>query len=378
MIEVDTQIPAGNGIIHRVEGGRIDLSPDNRDSTRDWFYWHVRIRNCAGRNITLRFARPCCTTVRGAAVSRDQGRTWAWVPEYVPYSEEVHIDAGNADELRVCLAFPYTLASLETFLQQLPATAPVRRRELCRTRKGRTVPWLELGAPRGTETCQIVITARHHACEMMANDVLEGILSEFLDTPSLHRTHRLLVVPLVDLDGVEDGDQGKDRAPRDHNRDYDPPHVHPETAAVRAWIETETDERLAACLDLHCPFVVGEPNNQKLYFVGSESETVWEKQQQLARRIEEQNRSPLPFSAVDAMPFGQGWNTADNYKQGLSFIRWMIRTRPAGLSTTLEIPYADVKGHAVTPESARAFGRILGRTLGEGLQDNSQHQGTGR
>jgi hypothetical protein len=363
MIEVDTQIPAGNGIIHRVEGGRIYLSPDNRDSTRDWFYWHVRIRNCAGRNITLLFDRPCCTTVRGAAVSRDQGRTWAWVPEYVPYFEEVHIDAGDADELQVCLAFPYTLASLDTFLKQIPETAPVRRHELCRTRKDRAVPWLELGAPKGREQTQWVFTARHHACEMMANYVLEGILTEFLDTLSLHGTHRLLVVPLVDLDGVEDGDQGKDRAPRDHNRDYDPPAVHPETAAVRAWIEAETDDQLAACLDLHCPFVTGAAHNQKLYFVGSESKAVWEKQQELARRIEKQNRSPLPFSADDAIPFGQGWNTADNYKQGLSFIRWMIQTRPACLSTTLEIPYADVKEETVTPDHARAFGHELARAL---------------
>ena len=363
MLKVDTQIPAGNGIIHRVEGDRIFLSPDNRDSTRDWFYWHVRIRNCAGQNITLLFDRPCCTTVRGAAVSRDQGRTWAWVPEYVPYSEEVHINAGDADELRVCLAFPYTLASLDTFLKQIPETAPVRRHELCRTREGRPVPWLELGASKGTEQTQWVFTARHHACEMMANYVLEGILTEFLDTPSLHRTHRLLVVPLVDLDGVEKGDQGKDRAPRDHNRDYDPPAVHPETAALRAWIEAETDDRLAACLDLHCPFVVGEAHNQKLYFVGSESAVIWKWQQTFAKRLEALNRSPLPFSADDAMPFGQAWNTAKNYKQGLSFIRWMIQTRPHSMSSTLEIPYADVKGHAVTPGTARAFGRSVGRAL---------------
>lgn len=363
MLKVDTQIPAGNGIIHRVEGDRIFLSPDNRDSTRDWFYWHVRIRNCAGRSITLLFDRPCCTTVRGAAVSRDQGRTWAWVPEYVPYSEEVRIEACDADELRVCLAFPYTLASLEAFLRGIPVDAPLRRHELCRTRKERAVPWLELGAPRGTETCQIAITARHHACEMMANYVLEGILTEFLDTPSLHHTHRLLVVPLVDLDGVEDGDQGKDRAPRDHNRDYDPPSVHPETAAIRAWIQAETDDRLTACLDLHCPFVVGKPNNQKLYLVGTESEAGWQRQQAFARRLEALNQSPLPFAADDALPFGQDWNTKENYKQGLSFIRWMYRVRPHTMASTLEIPYGDVKGEPVTPDTARAFGHELGRAL---------------
>ncbi len=363
MTEVDTEIPAGNGIIHRIEDNRVYLSPDNRDSTRDWFYWHLRIRESGGQPVTLVFDRPCCMTVRGGAVSRDGGRSWDWVPGYVPDSLELHLDGGNGEELRVCLAMPYTLETLECFLRAVPADAPLRRHELCRTRKGRSVPWLELGAPRGTESRQVVLTARHHACEMTANYVLEGILSWFLDHPELHASHRLLVVPLVDLDGVEEGDQGKDRAPRDHNRDYDPPCVHPETAAVRGWIEAETDDRLAACLDLHCPYVVGEAFNQKLYLVGTESKTGWERQQAFARRLESVNQSPLPFAAEDALPFGEEWNTAENYQQGLSFIRWIHRVRPHTMASTFEIPYADVKGHAVTPDTARAFGRGVGKAL---------------
>ena len=41
------------------------------------------------------------------------------------------------------------------------------------------------------------------------------------------------LVPFVDKDGVEEGDQGKNRAPRDHNRDYAGASMYPETGALR-------------------------------------------------------------------------------------------------------------------------------------------------
>ena len=40
------------------------------------------------------------------------------------------------------------------------------------------------------------------------------------------------VIPFVDIDGVENGDQGK-QAPHDHNRDYINSPIYPETK--RGW-----------------------------------------------------------------------------------------------------------------------------------------------
>jgi hypothetical protein len=42
-----------------------------------------------------------------------------------------------------------------------------------------------------------------------------------------------LIVPFVDKDGVEEGDQGKNRHPHDHNRDYATPCLYPEVQALR-------------------------------------------------------------------------------------------------------------------------------------------------
>ena len=70
----------------------------------------------------------------------------------------------------------------------------------------------------------LVLTARHHACESMASHVLEGILSGVLADDDCGRRWRegwqVVAAPFMDKDGVEDGDQGKNRRPHDHNRDY--------------------------------------------------------------------------------------------------------------------------------------------------------------
>jgi hypothetical protein len=60
----------------------------------------------------------------------------------------------------------------------------------------------------------------------MASYSLEGLMEGILAGDDVGRWlagHvEFLVVPFVDKDGVEEGDQGKNRRPHDHNRDYGP------------------------------------------------------------------------------------------------------------------------------------------------------------
>lgn len=360
MLFVDTDIPAGNALITAVDGDRIFLRPDNRDSSRDWFYWHIRVRGCAGRRITLVFDRHCTMTVRGAAVSRDGGNSWEWVPEYTPYALELSYDCGAADELRFCLAMPYTLEHLENWLSRHGDSPFLQRHELCRTRQGRSVPWLSLGREPRSANTQVLLTARHHCCEMTASHVLEGVMSACLEEAQTLSGLRLLVVPLVDLDGVEQGDQGKDRRPHDHNRDYGVTPLYPETKAIQNLVRHETDERLRVALDLHCPYVVGDDCNHHIYLVGSESPVNGSRQKSFAACLEARASGPLPYKASDTLPFGEKWNTNTNYAAGTTCVRWVFHERAESvMAATLEIPYATAEGVPVTPESARAFGRDL-------------------
>lgn len=364
MITVDTDIPAGNGLITAICGDHIHLRPDNRDSTQEWFYWHIRVRGCYGRRIALVFDRPCTMTVRGAAVSRDCGKSWAWIPEYTPYSQKLFYDCGDSDELRFCLAMPYTLANLEDWIAGHSDSPFLQKHELCLSRRGRSVPWLSLGSPDSGASAQIFLSARHHCCETMASYVLEGVMSAALEDGESLRSIRLLVVPLVDLDGVEAGDQGKARYPHDHNRDYGMNSLYPETAAIQELVRVQTDDRLRVALDLHCPYVVGDDTNHHIYLVGSEHPENWHRQRAFAQVVEKYRHGPLPFDAGDTLAFGEKWNTSANYGTGTTCARWIyLKRRRSVMAATLEIPYATAKSVPVTPKSARDFGRGLFKAL---------------
>ena len=99
-------------------------------------------------------------------------------------------------------------------------------------------------------------TARHLSCETPGSFVLEGIIDEILSgSPEgdwIRDNADCVFVPFMDKDGVEAGDQGKNRLPHDYNRDY----IKGRYAAVRAFkelIERESSGRKIVFFDLHAP-----------------------------------------------------------------------------------------------------------------------------
>jgi hypothetical protein len=364
LLQVDTDIPAGNGLIESIDGDTITLRPDLRDSDREWFYWHIRVRGCKGRRITLHLNQDCCFTVRGPAVSFNRGRDWQWACEHKPFTRYATCDCGPHDEGWFSMGMPYGEPALRRFLDDLAGHPEVRRQVLCRSRKGRTVPLLEIGPADGSETRQVAVTARHHSCEMMASYVLEGLVAALLAQPGLCHQTRFFIVPMMDLDGCLDGDQGKGRRPHDHNRDYSASPIYPETRAWNDLLRRRADHRLQVALDLHCPFIFGEDWNQHLYLVGNPHPRMWERQQAFARQLEAVHQGPLPYRAGGNLPFGKAWNTRDNFGGGTSCAQWIgEQFAEQVMATTLEIPYATVDGIPVTQNSARAFGRDLAAAI---------------
>jgi hypothetical protein len=220
-----------------------------------------------------------------------------------------------------------------------------------------------------------LITARHHACETMASYVLEGIIEELLsdsETGIWMRNHvEIILIPLVDHDGVEQGDQGKNRRPRDHNRDYDDGGLYPETRAIRQLARNWSPDCLTVAVDLHCPWIRG-PHNDVIYMVGSSLESIASRQRVLGTMLEQLRQGPLPYRTADDLPFGTAWNTAANYDQGKSFARWASEQEGVRLATTFEIPYARAAGEVVSAQSARLFGRDLARALAAYLRQAEQ------
>lgn len=377
---LDADYPGGNIKIVRWEGDTVCVAPDLRDTGPNgwWFHWNFRLKGPADTPVTVVFTERNPISTVGPARSHDGGRTWAWMGRDAVV--EIQVDGKpawsfqavahqGASEVRYAMCPPYMESDLSAWLDRYRDTPALRVEELCRSRKGRRVELIRIGDP---EKPIVLLTSRHHACEATATRALEGLLEAALGDDELGRKWRanwqMVAIPFMDKDGVEDGDQGKNRAPHDHNRDYNDEPLYPEVAALMKFGD-ENKDRVIATLDMHCPTLRGHWN-ERTYIVGSADPRVWANEQAFARILERTRQGPIPFSAGDdLLPYGKAWNTAANTKNGRMCSEWSAATfTQAKLNSTVEIAYGDSMGVEVNAESARALGRDLARALAEHLK----------
>ncbi len=376
---IDCDFPGGNIIVERVDGDDVYLRQDLRDTEGDWFYWCFRVRGPAGRALTFRFTAGNVIGVRGPALSLDGGKTWQWLgADAVQENSFSYAFGPGADDVRFSFGMPYMASDLRTFLERHRGNPALREETLCVTRRGRTVERLHVGRLRGKPEHRVLITCRHHCCEMMASYVLEGLLEQVLhgddDGAWLRGNVELLVVPFVDKDGVEDGDQGKSRRPRDHGRDYADESIYASTGAIRRLVPAWSEGRLRVALDLHCPHIRG-PHNEVIYQVGHPDVCASREQCRFGEILEGAVSGPLPYQTSDDLPFGQAWNTGGNYSGGKGCSRWAAELPGVRLPSSFEVPYANAGGAEVNAETARAFGHDLARALRRYLESTGFRAG---
>lgn len=371
-MQIDADFPGGNIIHERTDGDDVFVRQDIRDTEGWWFYWCFRVRGAAGRELIFHFTDDDVIGVRGPAVSPDAGDTWSWLGRGVVEDESFRYRfPDGADEVRFSFGMPYLEEDLHEFLSAHDDSPHLRRETLCTTRHGRTTERLHVGRLDGRPLCRVLVTCRHHCCEMMASYSLEGLMEEVLvgedAGPWLRENVEFMIIPFVDKDGVQDGDQGKNRKPWDHNRDYLGEGIYPATAAIRKIAPEWGRGRLRVTLDLHCPWIRGE-HNEVIYLVGRPLERIWREQQRFGDILEDVRRGPLPYRASDNLPFGEAWNTGDNYSQGWGFSLWGSSIPGVRLASGMEIPYANAGGAEVNARTARAFGHDLASALCRYLQ----------
>ncbi len=355
-IQVDTAIPGGNIVVDKIEGDVVSVHQDLRDTAGDWFYWMFRVRGAQGKTLTFQFTKGNVIGVLGPAMSADGGLTWTWLgKESLQGSSFKHAFPADAKEVRFCVSIPYFESDLKRWLAKHEA---VRVETLCETKKGRKVERLRVGSG----PLKLLFTARHHACEMIASYVLEGILEVALTDAWYRDMADIVAIPFVDKDGVEDGDQGKNRKPRDHNRDYSGESIYESTKALREFAPGWTEGRLKFAMDLHCPTLRGD-HNETIYFVGSQDPENAKRILKLSEILEATQKGPLKYSSRDYVPFGTAWNTAANFKQGTNMARWALELPGKPTTTTLEVSYANANDTTVTADSARALGRDLAHAI---------------
>ena len=322
------------------------------------------MRNAANRTLTFKFTNGNVFGSRGPAVSSDGGATWQWLgAETVKENSFQYRFGAAAKETRFCFAIPYLQKNLESFLKSNSDNPHLVVEALGKTPKEWTIHRLRVGHLNGRPKRRVLIVCRHHACESLASFAVEGIieavLAETEDGSWFRNSTEFWVLPFMDKDGVEDGDQGKLRRPYDHWLDYKDESRYASTRLLRKAMQQNGGPPVTVALDMHCPYI----RDTRIYFAGGPTGRNQVNTDRLCRLLEQVQTGALRYQPEHNLPFGTGWNAAGTYAGRKSFALWAEELPGNRIATTVELPYASVGSAAVTAKTARAFGRDLARAL---------------
>jgi hypothetical protein len=351
-ITIRSEFAGGNVLVKSVAGDVVHIEPDLRGG-RDWFYWSFECETSSQRR--LRFVLPDKKSMKyigmqGPAVSADDGQTWDWLGADSVSESTFECDFKPDQTLRLSVTIPYMQSNLDRFLHDSESNEHLTVTELAKTREDRPVELLQIGKP-GDGRIPVLMTARHHACETMASYLLEGVLraamSDTEDGRAFRNRYVLYSVPMVDKDGVQKGDQGKNRNPHDHNRDYIDQPIFPEIAAIMK-LGDEKGIRLA--VDFHCP-TLWMDYHQVIYFVGPRDmpSANLKNVTQLAGLIKTEFPTTAPRGCLVMLK---------NERSPGHFSDHFSRRDKAIMATTLEFPYAS-PGKTMTPSACVGYGSLL-------------------
>lgn len=369
-MKIKNDYPGANIKVIQQEKQRIKLEQDIRDSTMWWFYWNFCVEAPALGEIIFEFCNGEVIGPWGPAFSFDRIH-WNWVGKESRISSSAfrYSFDGKEKEVRFCFSLPYQIQDFERFYTKHSHVKYLKREVLLTSEKGRMVPLLILGKS-GAEK-NIFFTCRHHACESVAGYVLEGLMEQIIEEKDkVMENYKIHVVPFIDIDGVEEGDQGKARAPHDHNRDYIEAPIYRSTAALMEYARDKSPEIF---LDFHCPWKWGEGekvseqrNNHAFFLIRNipMKEEIEKLSSILAEMTQNNpNTENVIYQSKFEISIGEEW-----FEFGLSTSASFFENLGARISTSFEYPYFGVGERPVTQRSSRAFGADIARSLIKYLQ----------
>lgn len=379
-ITVDANFPGGNAVVDSIADGVVRLRPDLRDTEGDWFYTAFRVRGAAGQTLTFEYDADNRLGPRGQAVSEDGGKTWSWTSDKLTTESRrfSYTFGPDANDVLFATSPLYTRANWDAFVKKYAGKPGFEPGVLCQARDGSDARMLAIRPTSGAKFA-VVLTARHHACEAVASYVLEGLIdaieADDANGEFLRANCEFFVVPMIDEPGVEAGDQGKNRRPHDHNRDYATA-IYPTIKALETYVTDKFAEKKLVFMDWHCPWIRGGAYNERIYSPETADERMTAQLRRYSRYLEqEQSGKTLPYAASNNLEFGKEWNTSANYARSteggetLSSKHWAERLPNIWFSCSFEIPYANVDGAVVTTDAAREFGRSAAAALAKTLAD---------
>jgi len=343
-MKIHEEFTGGNIIVKSQEDSVIYLDNNLRDTTCEWFYWAFCVEGAAGQTLTFQFGDTRLGYF-GPAVSYDL-YTWHWLNKKSGNSF-TYTFSDTEDKVYFAHHMLYHPKRFEEFASRLG----LELKTLAKSKKERHIPYIETGC----EDRKIILTARHHACESTGNYVLEGVLEELVLNPI--EGFSIFCVPFMDYDGVVDGDQGKNRYPYDHNRDYDKDKeaIYSSVAAVRKYI---SNKNVVFGFDFHAPYHSGGVRD-KCFIVQKRKEDV-PKLNKFGELFESCiTKEAFQYAHSNDYPPDVGWN-----KSGTpTFATFVMERETSDLAFALETAYFGTDDNIFTGDHAVETGRCFARAL---------------
>ena len=378
MVEVNTNIPYGNACdvsVTQSRGGwEVAFAPDPHGGPETlWFCLRVqRTGSDPGGDTQLRLVLKHTDNILGGhtpsvihPVVRQEGGDWTRLEEgevreapdgrrSVAWTVEM-----SRAYLEVATSYPYGRPELDALV--LESDGYWQRDTIGVSQGGR--PLIRLSNEYGVPESQrpgLYLVARQHAAEVSGSWVLDGFLREIqaMDvSASAPAVPLIWAVPLTNIDGIEQGDYGKDNFPYDLNRAWGRPPMRHETLVfqndMQRWV---TRCRPTLGIDFHAPGAC-ETTGIYTYVPDPEMDRAaynavlpWVTEAETALGGEYAAES---FARVARYP--SRWETPSFRKYG-----WPNLGVPC---TTFENPYAMVNGRILTRKDYREAGARIARAV---------------
>ncbi len=334
---ITSAFDSGNIRVLRIDGNEADLEIVT-DHGSDFYQWfHVRVGNAAGRELTLRIvncagaAYPLGWPGYRARVSEDRDQ---WLLADTSYDGKVLTITvrPRGDAVWVAYFAPYSMERHYDLVARMAGRPGVAQRELTRTLDGRPLDCLVLG--EGAK--QVWLYARQHPGESMAEWWMEGALEKLTDagdaTARLLREQATLhIVPNMHPDGSVRGHLRTNAAGVNLNREWHAPSAErsPEVLAVRNAMDASGVD---FAMDVH-----GDEAIPANFFAGFEGIPSWsDAKGALFTRFRDTLAERTPDFQV-----AKGYEVAPPGKANLSMSTTQLAERYGAVSMTLEMPFKD-------------------------------------
>lgn len=382
-ISVSTSFISGGGSVNVISSDPaiIRFKPHKEKGKGGWgnVWWYFMVEGLTfGEEIILQLDRgePLSSGITPqASFSYDQ-KDWGFTDTGEPAiieGREFFIYKHKVRGQKVWFAYniPYTPEHIDLLL--IPEAIKVHNVEvfeLCKTKNNRSVKAFKFDdLNKSTDKKYgIMLFARTHAFETGSSWVLHELTLWLLSNDplavSLRKCAKIFIIPIVDVDGVVEGRNGKGARPHDHNSGWDEePAYWPEQRAIELLLNEMAEQNM---VDMYINFH-GPGNYSHPYFICSREDLLPYEKQRL-------NRAKF-FEVLNSPPMDE----VAKLSQSMAKIHYSARPKASQrkhrendhtISLTIEV-------NMMTPLSTQAGYRSTGIELGRAISKyftNGYHQ----